>query len=142
MSRLSTLKDRVQYRIKKSKESVFLVKDFADLSDRDQILRALRELMQDNVLLRVGKGVYTKTRPSVLFEGSYVPQDNLRAIAIKTMKKLGIKVIQTPAERAYNSRLTTQVPNTNIIGVNKRVSRNISFERASIRYETVNQANY
>ena len=137
MPRLATLKDRVQYRIKKSKESVFLVKDFADLSDRNQIMRALRKLIQDNVLIRVGKGVYTKARPSTISEG-YVPQEGLRTIAIKAMRKLGVKVTQTPAERAYNSRRTTQVPNTNIIGVNKRISRNIHFDRASIRYEIVN----
>ena len=32
MSRLTTLKDKIQYRIKKSKETVFLVSDFMDLS--------------------------------------------------------------------------------------------------------------
>lgn len=137
MSRLMTLKDRVQYRIKKSKENVFLVKDFADLSDNDQILRALRGLVQDNILLRVGKGVYTKARKSSI-SNKYIPQENLRSIAISTMKKLGVKVIPTPAEVSYNNRLTTQVPNGFIIGVNKRVSRNIRFEKAAIRYETVN----
>lgn len=137
MSRLVTLKDKIQYRIKKSKESVFLVKDFADLSCRDQILRALRELMQDKVLLRVGTGVYAKARPSPISE-NYIPQDNLRAIAVKAMKKLGVKVLQTPAERAYNTYQTTQVPNGFIIGVNKRVSRNITFGKARICYETVN----
>lgn len=137
MSRLTTLKDRVQYRIKKSKENVFLVKDFADLSGGDQILRALRGLVQDNILLRVGKGVYTKARKSSI-SNKYIPQENLRSIAISTMKKLGVKVIPTPAEVSYNNRLTTQVPNGFIIGVNKRVSRNIRFEKAAIRYETVN----
>lgn len=137
MSRLTTLKDRIQYRIKKSKESVFLVNDFADLSGRDQILRALRSLMTDNLLLRVGKGVYTKARKSSV-SGKYVPQDNLRNIAITAVNKLGGKVLPTNAETAYNNRLTTQVPNGFIIGVNKRISRNISFEKASIRYETVN----
>ncbi|MFV0626602.1 MAG: DUF6088 family protein [Alphaproteobacteria bacterium] len=141
MTRLLTLKDKIQYRVKKSKETVFLVKDFADLSGRDQILRALRKLMQENILLRVGKGVYSKARLSVVSKG-YVPQDNLRTVAIITMQKLGVEVLQTQAERAYNERLTTQVPNTSIIGVNKRISRNIVFGKVRIRYETVNQTNY
>ena len=34
MARLTTLKDKIQYRIKKSKETVFLVSDFMDLTGR------------------------------------------------------------------------------------------------------------
>ena len=37
MSRLTTLKDKIQYRIKKSKENVFLVSDFMDLSGRELV---------------------------------------------------------------------------------------------------------
>lgn len=136
MTRLKTLKDKVQYRIKKSKDNVFLVRDFIDLSGRDQILRALRELIAEKLVIRVGKGVYSKAKTSSL-SGKTIPSDNLRNIAISTMKKLGVQVVPTSAEQAYNNKLTTQVPNGFIIGVNKRVSRNISFERTVIQYETV-----
>src|SRR5574344_1751453 len=114
MARLLTLKDKIQYRIKKSKESVFLVKDFADLSGRDQILRALRSLIDESLLLRVGKGIYAKARKSTI-SGKIVPQDNLRDVAISAMNKLGVEVISTPAEKAYNDRLTTQIPHGFII---------------------------
>lgn len=136
MSRLSTLKDKIRYRIKKSKESVFLVKDFTDLSGRPQVQRALKELLQDDFLLRVGAGIYAKSRKSSIAD-EYVPQKGLRAVAMVAMKKLGVKVLPTPAEVAYNSRQSTQVPNGFIIGVNKRVSRNITFNKARIRYEVV-----
>ncbi len=136
MARLKTLKDKIQYRIKKSKDTVFLVKDFIDLSGRDQILRALRELMAEKLIIRLGKGVYSKAKTSTL-SGKTIPADNLRNIAINAMKKLGVKVIPTYAEQAYNNKLTTQVPNGFIIGVNKRVSRNISFEKVTIQYEIV-----
>ena len=51
---------------------------------------------------------------------------------------MGVEVVPTKAELDYNNKLTTQVPNGFIIGVNKRVSRNISFGKAVIRYETIN----
>lgn len=137
MARLQTLKDRIKYRIKKSKETVFLVRDFVDLSDRDQILRALRSLIKEQLIIKLGKGIYSKTKVSEISQ-KIIPADNLRNIAVAAMKKLGVDVLPTKAEQAYNNKQTTQVPNGFIIGVNKRVSRNIRFERTSIRYETVN----
>ena len=137
MARLQTLKDKIKYRIKKSKETVFLVRDFIDLSDRDQILRALRSLIKEQLIIKLGKGIYSKTKVSEISQ-KIIPADNLRNIAVAAMKKLGVEVLPTKAEQAYNNKQTTQVPNGFIIGVNKRVSRNIRFERTSIRYETVN----
>ena len=137
MARLQTLKDRIKYRIKKSKETVFLVRDFVDLSDRDQILRALRSLIKEQLIIKLGKGIYSKTKVSEISQ-KIIPADNLRNIAVAAMKKLGVDVLPTKAEQAYNNKQTTQVPNGFIIGVNKRVSRNIRFERTCIRYETVN----
>lgn len=137
MSRLGTLKDKIQYRIKKSKDIVFLVKDFLDLSDRDQILRVLRTLVKENLLIKVGKGIYSKAIKSEILD-KFIPADNLRNIAISAMKKLGVEVVPTAAEIAYNNKTTTQVPNGFIIGVNKRVSRIISYGKATIQYETIN----
>lgn len=136
MNRLGTLKDKIQYRIRKSKGNTFLVGDFIDLSGMDQVLRALRALIKENELIRVGKGVYTKARKSVI-SNEFVPVDNLRDIAMDVLNKQGVKVVQTPEEIAYNTKQTEQVPNSFIIGINKRVSRNISFKNARIKYERV-----
>ena len=51
MNRLGKLKDKIQYRIRKSKENTFLVGDFIDLSGMDQVLRALRTLIKENELI-------------------------------------------------------------------------------------------
>lgn len=140
MNRLGTLKDKIQYRIRKSKENTFLIGDFIDLSGMDQVLRALRTLIKENELIRVGKGVYTKARKSVV-SNEFIPVDNLRDIAMDVLNKQGVKVLQTPEEIAYNTKQAEQVPNSFIIGVNKRVSRNISFKNARIKYETVSKKN-
>ena len=137
MKRLKTLKDKIQYRIRKSKNNTFLADDFMDLSDMDQVLRALRELIKSNEIIKVGKGVYTKARQSAITK-EYVPIDNLRDIALYVLRKLGIKTVPTKEEVAYNNKLTEQVPNSYIIGVNKRFSRTISFNNARIQYEVIN----
>ncbi len=135
-SRLTSLKDKIRYRIKRSKGSVFLVGDFDDLSGRDQILRALRALIQEQLILKIGKGVYVKARTSSI-SNEPVPTENLRSTALELMKKLNVTVLPTAAERAYNSKQSTQVPNAFIIGVNKRISRKLKFKNTQIQYEQV-----
>ncbi|MBC2705900.1 DUF6088 family protein, partial [Desulfobacula sp.] len=55
-----TLERKIYYRIKRAKVSTFIPSDFADFSDRDQVLRVLRKLIQKNIIIRVGQGVYTR----------------------------------------------------------------------------------
>lgn len=137
MTTRKTLKSKMQYRIKRSKEFVFLPKDFADLAGYSQILRGLRELVKDEVLVRVGKGIYTKARPSVI-DGSIGPDKSMRYIAQTALRKLGVEVCLTPEEKAYNEYRSTQVPNGWIIGVKKKnITRKIGFDRIKIRYEYV-----
>lgn len=138
MSYPKTLKGKIKYRITRSKDIVFLVKDFLDLSGRDQVLRSLRELIADEVLVKVGKGLYVKARPSFI-NGQIVPVEDMRTVAISALKKLGIPTCITPAERDYNEYKSTQVPNGFIIGVTKPVTRKISFGKIVIRYELVNE---
>lgn len=131
--RFRSLKDKIRYRIKRSKKNIFLVQDFADLSGRDQILRALRLLIKEELILRVGKGVYVKARRSTISQG-IVPVQNLHSIAIELMRTLDITVLPTQAELAYNTKQSTQVPNTLMIGVNKRVTRKLKFQNMQISY--------
>lgn len=49
MSYPKTLKGKIKYRITRNKNFVFLIKDFWDLSGRNQVLRALRELIADEI---------------------------------------------------------------------------------------------
>ena len=137
MKRLGTLKDKIEYRIKRSKDNVFFISDFADLSDNDQILRALKKITDEKMLIRVGKGVYVKTRMSSISK-NILPAIGLREIGEAVVLKNGAQVKLTPEQVAYNQKRTTQVPNNYIIGTNKRISRNIEFNGSKIKYELVN----
>ena len=78
------------------------VADFGDLSDIDQVLRALRGLIQEELLLRVGYGVYVRAKRS-RFSGKLLPETDLRSIAITALRKNGVtahKPIQTLRKEA------------------------------------------
>lgn len=137
MATRKTLKSKIQYRIKRSKEFVFLPKDFADLAGYNQILRGLRELVADGLLVKVGKGLYVKARPSVI-DGSIGPDKSMRLVAQQALKKLGVETCLTPYEKAYNEYRSTQVLNGFIIGVKKKnITRKIGFGKIEIRYQFV-----
>mgnify|MGYP003557114096 FL=1 len=111
-------------------------RDFFYLSDRDQVGRALRQLTREQFLVKIGYGVYVKTRVSE-YTGKVLPYTDLRSIAEATLNKLGVGIFPTKYEIAYNTRQSTQVPSGFVVGVDKRISRKLSYGDASIKYAKV-----
>jgi len=136
MSYKKKLEEKIRYRILRSKEATFVPHDFVDLSDRDQVLRALRKLIEKKIIIRVGQGVYTRVRISSV-TNRMVPEKNLRAIAITALRKSGVTILPTLYERNYNKGITTQVPTGLVIGVNKRVNKKIGFNGRFVKYEKI-----
>lgn len=137
MPKLQTAKQKIQYRIKKSKDTVFIPKDFKNIASYSQVFRGLQELIKENLLVKVGQGLYAKARPSVI-DGSIGPDKGMRLIAQQALKKLGVETCLTPYEKAYNEYRSTQVPNGFIIGVKKKnITRKVGFDKAEIRFQYV-----
>ncbi|MEZ9899000.1 DUF6088 family protein [Vibrio breoganii] len=57
-----TAVDRVYQKIKRSRRYVFERKDFDGFASYDQIGRALRQLVKQGELIKLGYGLYTKAR--------------------------------------------------------------------------------
>lgn len=136
--RLKTLESKVRYRISRSKGRVFLLKDFADLGGRDQVSRALRSMISNDEIIKIGYGLYAKTSYSSLFNKS-LPIASLPELAKEALDKLGIRTMPTYFERQYNERKSTQVPSGRVIGVNDRVCRKISYGDSEIVYERISR---
>jgi hypothetical protein len=133
---LSTLKSKIKYRLSRSKETVFTPQEFFDLSDRDQVGRALRQLIAEGLLIRFGYGLYAKADKSP-YSGNIVPQKALPALAEEALKKMGVKVVASTAMQLYNSGKTTQVPTGRVIGVQGRISRKMGYNGQSVKLEHV-----
>ena len=131
-----SLRSEIKAKISNSQDFVFMPGDFFDLSDRDQVGRALRQLTKEQFLVKIGYGVYVKTRVSS-YTGKVLPFTDLRTIAEATLQKLGVSVLPTKYETAYNNKQSTQVPNGFVVGVDKRINRKLSYGDASIKYAKV-----
>ena len=127
----ATVKEMIAASLRASKDGVFLRSEFDCFGDYRQVSRAVKELVADGVLVRVGYGVYARGRKSSLSDRT-VPEFTLTLIGLEAMRKLDVG----KEARALREGLSTQLPMLPIISVGKsRVRRKIGFGKRMVVYE-------
>ncbi|MFH1137940.1 MAG: DUF6088 family protein [Pseudomonadota bacterium] len=124
-----TLREKIETRIaRKAGEDVFLPREFADMGDEDQVLRALRELVSDKRLIRLGYGVYGRAVVSRLSgEALLYSKRGFIGAARQALDKLGVEWETTKAEKNYNEGKSTQIPVNPVVRVKGRFSRRLKY---------------
>jgi hypothetical protein len=136
MRRQKTLREKVEARIKNKQEDVFLPREFSDLSDEDQILRVLRNLVREGRLVKLGYGVYGRAIQSRLTgEAILYSQNGFSGAVRQALTKLGVDWEPTEAEIAYNEGRSTQVPVNPVLRVKGRFSRQLHYGNAELVLE-------
>lgn len=127
VARRKSLKDQIKTRIaRRTGEVVFLPREFRDLGGEDQVLRALRELVRENFLIRLGYGVYARATLSRLSgEAILLSRSGFTGAARQALTKLGVQWSPTEAEIAYNEGRSTQLPLNPVLRVKGRFSRRL-----------------
>ena len=129
-----TLEARLLKRLSRKRGDVFLRADFADLGGYDQVGRILRELVRKGQLIKMGYGVYTRTRPSIL-DGTPVPVKGIRELAAEALGRFGVETTPTRMEAAYNAGRTTQVPTGRVVGIRGRIRRRLNYGNVPLSFE-------
>lgn len=136
MTQAKSLESRIETRIRRSKDCAFMPTDFLDLSTRNQIHKALRKLIEQDILIRIGHGVYAKAKISSLTH-KVTPVSNLRSIAVDILRKIGVQVLSTQFEQDYKNGKSTQIPTGLVIGVDRQVNRKIGFNGRFVKFEKI-----
>jgi hypothetical protein len=125
---MKTLREKIEGRISRKRgDVVFLTREFRDLGDAGQVLRALRALVRDRHLVRLGYGVYGRAVISrISGEPILYSPNGVLGAARQALTKLGVDWESTDAQRAYNERRSTQVPGNPVIRVKSRFSRRLT----------------
>jgi hypothetical protein len=131
--RRETLETRMLKRMERKRGEVFLRADFGDLGGYDQVGRALRMLARKGELIKVGQGLYARARPSGITREP-VPVKGLSTL-MEALGRIGIETVPTRLERAYNAGETTQVPTGWVVGVRRRVRRNVGYGGVNLSFE-------
>jgi hypothetical protein len=133
MSKRKTLRERIEVRIDRKRDDVFLPREFADLGGEDQVLRVLRGLVRDGRLIRLGYGVYGRAVMSRISGKPILYSPNgFVGVARQALNKLGVTWEPTEAERAYNEGRSTQVPVNPVVRVKGRFSRHLRYQNVEL----------
>ena len=128
MARPNCLQSKIEKRIAESREYVFLTREFSDLSGRRQVLRALRKIVAEGRLVRLGCGVYglaftsgLSDRPTLFHPHGFI------GAARTALTKLGVDWEPTEREMAHREGRTTEVPMLPAVRIRRRFSRRLRF---------------
>ena len=134
MSKLS-VKDRMVRSIALRKGEVVVRDDFKTMGSASQVSRALKALIDDGKIIRLGYGIYAKARPSKL-SGKPVARVSLAELGQEALQKLGVTVELGRAQAEYASGKTTQIPvRTTFNTGQRRITRKITVGISTVRYE-------
>jgi hypothetical protein len=136
MPRRRTLRERIGERIARRRDDVFLTREFRDLGGEDQVLRALRGMVRNGQLVRLGYGVYGRAEKSRLSgEPILVARDGFLGAAQQALDKLGVRWEPTEFQRAYNEGRSTQVPVNPAVRVRGRFARQLRYQDTELQLE-------
>jgi Family of unknown function (DUF6088) len=137
MPRKLTIRQKIEQRIARKKgEDAFLPREFKSLGGEDQVLRALRSLVADGQLVRLGYGVYGRAMRSRLSGKPILNSpEGFSGVARQALNKLGVEWAPTQAERAYNEGRSTQVPVNPVVRVKGRFSRQLRYRDSELVLE-------
>ena len=126
---MSTVLELVELKIRNTTESpVFLRSDFNELGSYRQIGRALRTLLEQGALLRVGYGVYIKARKN-RFTNEPMPdiEGGTDAVLLEVLDRLQVNYEFYGLTEDYLRGDTPQIPAQIQVKISKKFKRRLSM---------------
>ena len=127
---------RIEALIARSHDQVFLTREFAGLGSKDQVTRAVQELVRDHQLVRMGHGVYARAFTSRLSGDPVLHNEGGFIGAVRqALDKLGVQWQYTDAQLAYMEGRSNQIPVNPVVRVKGRFRRKLKVGKAELRVE-------
>jgi hypothetical protein len=121
--------NQIESKVKRSKPGkIFLPSDFKDLGSSTAIRKTLSRLVEQNVLARMGQGIYVIPIHDKVF-GEVFP--SMEEIAASLAKKEHVKIMPTGQYALNKIGLSTQVP-MKMIFLTNGSKKNITIGKSSI----------
>lgn len=131
------ISDRIKRSVQRRSDLVLRPADFQLFGSEASVKRALRALVDQGVLVRLGVGLYVKAKRSVL-SGQPIPVRPLEVLGPMALSRLGVEVQESSRTRAYNTGRTTQIPTGVVVNTGRRrITRKIGFNGKFVEYEHV-----
>ncbi len=105
---MESVQSRILVRMRRGPTKVHIGKDFLDLGSRSAVDLALYRLAKNNVIQRVGRGLYYIPRVNPRLGIEWVP--DIQEIALALARQTGSRAVPSGAVAANSLGLSTQVP--------------------------------
>lgn len=129
------LEERMLRSIKLRNSNILLRTEVAKMGSASQVSEVLNVLVKKGILIRIGTGIYAKTRKSSV-TGATIPSGSLETLATEALKKMGVTIQAGRVASEYNSGKTTQIPGSFVANTgSRRISRRIAVGGRKIIYE-------
>ena len=127
-----SINSQIETKVKRAKPGqIFLPSDFKDLGTSTAIRKALSRLAEQNVLVRMGQGIYATPIHDKVF-GDVLP--SMEEIAVTLAKKDHVKIMPTGQYALNKIGLSTQVP-MKMVYLTNGTKKNISLGKSSIVFQ-------
>lgn len=113
--------------------------DFEKLAGYDQIGRALRQLIAEGVLIKIGYGLYAKARLNrITGKPMLSAQGGFTQVAEEALSRLGVKWEPSRSIQAYQAG-STQIPANAEVIIFDRFNRRIGTEQFELQVKNLSQ---
>lgn len=126
--------DRIKRSIAKRKGTVVLTRDFSKFGSKPSVAAALRELVAQRILFRLGYGVYGKLHYLPELD-RYGLQRPFEGMVEEAFARLGVEFSNGQAPQDYLEGKTNQVPMALSFAVQGRFSRMFALGGLKVIYE-------
>jgi len=128
------LESRLLKSIQQRSGNVIIRSEVSALGGKTQTSEALKNLTNKGILIKIGKGIYAKTRISS--SGAVIPAASLEVLAPEILRKLGIKAQASLTANENQLGNSTQLPGKLVVNTgSRRISRKITVGGRRLFYE-------
>lgn len=130
----NTFRDTLLRKIQSKRSEVILWSDLKGLGSPRQISRALKDLVDDGRLVRIGRGIYAKAKISKYIDEPII-NIGFEAACLQALKRLNVKWELSQFIKDYNEGKTQQVPAKLEVRLKSRFRRELKYDDNKFRFE-------
>lgn len=130
----NTFRNKALDKIQSLEGEVVLWSDLNGLGSSRQISRALKDLVEDGVLIRIGRGLYAKATPSKYIDEPII-SGGFDAVCLEALRRLNVRWELGQFIRDYNEGRSQQVPAHLDVRLKSRFRRTLTYGNNKFRFE-------
>ncbi len=130
----NTFREKLLQKIQGMQKEVLIWSDFKKFGSSRQISRALKDLIDDGQLVRIGRGIYAKATSSKYIDEPIITI-GFEKSCIEALKRFNVEWELSQLIKDYNAGKSKQVPAQMEVRLKTRFRRKLTYGNRQFRFE-------